>query len=272
MVRKRMLPKRSVEAIQAKFRATKALTDDLEYLILKGFEQDGPKKGKNKYTPMEALTFLQNMTSEDGRRKYSDRSGNPNGPLPTKQYIQSFFYNRKKKMEEAEVNKSRRSEQQLMAQGGSSEQEVNHIGDANGEDVTTSEEDQSVQFHQPSEDYSKLNINDLTAIAKRRFAASKLAVKMLYINLLKNDDIIRNNNENTHNRGYTTRELREICTERHIFKGDSPNTVVKPLLIAVLERNDKAKQMQSCQRMLDPIIARHEVENERLKQGILKID
>ena len=83
--------KEVLKVYKSNFRATKALTNDLEYLFLKGFEKDGAKKGKNKYTPAEALVFLQNLTTEDGRRKYSDRDGNPNGPLPTKQYIQSFF-------------------------------------------------------------------------------------------------------------------------------------------------------------------------------------
>ena len=90
------------------FRATKSLTDDLEYLFLKGFQMDGPKKGKNKYTAQQAVAFLNNMILEDGRRKYSNRDGNPNGPLPNKQYVQAFFHKRKMKMQQEEASKARR--------------------------------------------------------------------------------------------------------------------------------------------------------------------
>lgn len=100
----------NVDVIEKKskpsFRASAALLLDLEALFLQSFDTEGPKKGKNKYTPDQALVFLQNLKNNDGRRKYSYDKQNDNGPLPTKQYIQGWFSRRKNKMAEVEKEKA----------------------------------------------------------------------------------------------------------------------------------------------------------------------
>lgn len=80
-------------------RASKALQSDLEHLFLAGHQVNNKDKGAaNKYTPLQALTYLKNLTLENGRRKYSDDPLNVNGPLPTIQYIKSWFGRRARKM------------------------------------------------------------------------------------------------------------------------------------------------------------------------------
>ena len=56
------------------FSASNALVDDLEALFLDGFRRDGAKKGSNKYTPESALTFLRNLRTANGRRKFRSKS------------------------------------------------------------------------------------------------------------------------------------------------------------------------------------------------------
>ena len=84
------------------FRASEALKADLEALFLEGFEKDGPKQGKNKYTPDQAFVFLRNLKMNNGRRKYSFHPSNKNGSLPSTLYIQGWFSRRKNKMAEEE--------------------------------------------------------------------------------------------------------------------------------------------------------------------------
>ena len=72
--------------------ATAALIADLDAMFLAGFDTDNElKSAKNKYTPTQALSFLANLKMENGRRKYSHDLDNRNGPLPSKQYIKSWF-------------------------------------------------------------------------------------------------------------------------------------------------------------------------------------
>ena len=76
-------------------RASKALLADLEYLFLAGLQRDNIEKGgANKYTPLEAVTFLLNLKLPDGRRKYSHDDDNKNGPPPTVKYVKSWFARR----------------------------------------------------------------------------------------------------------------------------------------------------------------------------------
>ena len=82
------------------FAATKELVLDLELLYIAGERRDGggsEKKNASKYTPAQALARLSNMKVENGRRKYSCRKGNSNGPLPTEAYIRAWFSRRKSK-------------------------------------------------------------------------------------------------------------------------------------------------------------------------------
>ena len=167
-------------------------------------------------------------------------------------------------MEAEEVQKTRRLERQLMAQDGNNAQVVDDIRDGNEEDFV-SNEDRCLQFHRPNEDYSTLNTSELTDIAEARFFTENLSTKILYVDLLKDDELLHHNNKETYNSGYSTKELRKICMDRRIFEGESPKSVVKSLLIAALEMNDKVKDMQSCQKDLDPIISRHQFEDERLR-------
>ena len=81
-----------------KFQASDDLEQDLEVLFLEGFQTEGPKKGKNKYTPEQALAYLKNLKLPNGRWKYSNNKENPCGPLPTKLYIQGKFSRQKDKM------------------------------------------------------------------------------------------------------------------------------------------------------------------------------
>ena len=81
------------------FAATKVLLLDLELLYISGERRDGggEKKNASKYTPAQALARLSNMKDENGRRKYSFKEGNSNGPLPTEPYIRAWFSRRKSK-------------------------------------------------------------------------------------------------------------------------------------------------------------------------------
>ena len=84
------------------FRASPELVKDLEALFLKGEyrdkDDDDTSKQKikaAKYTHIEAVAVLHNMKGVDGRRKY--RKGGQFGPLPTTNYVRSWFSNRKRK-------------------------------------------------------------------------------------------------------------------------------------------------------------------------------
>ena len=80
------------------FQASEALQEDLEDMFLHGENRNGEGKKKNaaKYTPDEAFRDLQNMKHERGGRKYSHRSDNSNGTLPTEAYIKQVFSRRKR--------------------------------------------------------------------------------------------------------------------------------------------------------------------------------
>lgn len=83
---------------RTKKRATKALVTDLEYLFLAGLQRGNLQKGgASKYTPLEALTYLLNLKTPDGRRKYSFAKDNKNGPPPSVKYLKTWFSNRAKK-------------------------------------------------------------------------------------------------------------------------------------------------------------------------------
>ena len=56
----------------------------------------GEKKNAAKYTAEEAVAQLKNKKNEDGRRKYSHRSGNSNGQYPTEAYVKHLFSRRKR--------------------------------------------------------------------------------------------------------------------------------------------------------------------------------
>lgn len=79
------------------FRGTKELTKDLELLFRAGERRDGggAKKNAAKYTPEQAIARLANMKDNNGRRKYSHRENNPNGPLPSEAYVRSWFSRQK---------------------------------------------------------------------------------------------------------------------------------------------------------------------------------
>lgn len=79
------------------FRASLELVKDLQLLYLAGERRDGggEKKNASKYTPSQAIARLANMKDEQGRRKYSYRQGNPNGPLPSEAYVRSWFSRQK---------------------------------------------------------------------------------------------------------------------------------------------------------------------------------
>ena len=79
------------------FRASLELVKDLQILYLAGERRDGggEKKNASKYTPAQAIARLANMKDDAGRRKYSYREGNPNGPLPTEAYVRSWFSRQK---------------------------------------------------------------------------------------------------------------------------------------------------------------------------------
>lgn len=83
------------------FRASPELIKDLEALFLKGEYRDNDDNDTSKqkikaakYTHIEAVAVLHNM-KVDGRRKY--REGGQFGPLPTTNYVRSWFSNRKRK-------------------------------------------------------------------------------------------------------------------------------------------------------------------------------
>ena len=84
------------------FRSSKALQEDLEEMFLAGENRDrkGKKKNAAKYTAEKALEELYNMKHEDGGRKYSHRSDNSNGPLPTPAFVKHFFSRRKRKVQQ----------------------------------------------------------------------------------------------------------------------------------------------------------------------------
>ena len=89
------------------FQASEALQEDLEEMYLSGENRNGEGKKKNaaKYTADEAFEDLKNMIHEDGGRKYSYRSDNSNGQLPTAAYIKASFSRRKR--EGAKLYKNR---------------------------------------------------------------------------------------------------------------------------------------------------------------------
>ena len=243
-----------------KFRATKSLKLDLECLFLKGFDDHGLKKGKNKYTPQQARTYLQNMEMENGRRKYS--SQNVHGPLPSKEYIQGWFSRRKAKM--AKLERERANRLEVQENINEEEHQPNVIvetAENNGEFY-----ENELYIPTTTQEYSKASIDELKKAAANLMEDNNLTVKGLYRKLLLDDDVIcaRGNKEQNHTSivKCTVKELREICENRMLMKS-APNGMTKSLLITFLTRNDIAEDLRVSMNNIDPIIQKHQAKEKR---------
>ena len=126
-----------------------SLLADLEYLFIAGLQRDNVEKGgANKYTPLEAVTYLLNLKLPDGRRKYSHDEENKNGPPPTLKYVKNWF--------------SRRAKQ--------------------GAEYTN---DMAVGKNEETNDYGNMSLSNLKKLARSRFGMKKITRKQLVMLLLE---------------------------------------------------------------------------------------
>ena len=190
---------------------SKSLIQDLDFLFMQGFQTDGPKQGTNKYTAEQARAYLLNLFIDGGRRKYSHDPNNKNGPIPSCQYIKSWFSRRKKKMADTEIRKKARSQQ---------------INSADND-----EEDLGVL-----DDYQRWNMNKLKGEVANRMG-TKFSKKNFLIETLQLDDKLKSEEP----RGYacTTTALSASCCDR--FLPSSPQK--KESLISFLRLDDRWRHM-----------------------------
>ena len=238
------------------FNATKALKADLEFLFLQGFEKDGPKQGRNKYTPEQAYIFLKNLKRSNGRRKYShDPENKENGPLPTTLYMQGWFSRRKNKMAEEERRRAAKKSNSV---------ETDH------DDVELLQEEEGIRLEEEEEecqsDKELFTIDDSTATsyqsqtivklkseAALRLKRAKFSSKELFAKLLKNDDILNKNNESIYN-GRQESALKQMCEDRSL-----PSKISKDSLIYFLLHDDQVIKLKSCSTALKMVVMQHEV-------------
>ena len=158
------------------FRASDALKKDLETLFQVGFQKDGPKKGKNKYSPEQALSFLKNLKLANGRRKYSHDDNNSNGALPTKLYIQGWFSRRKDKMAKEEREKAARFEMIQNIENIQNEEDPDHSTTSNLQDEEE-EDDEEVDGTLPNECTDDIDISSKNfcsnSITELRYSKAK---------------------------------------------------------------------------------------------------
>ena len=240
---------------EKRFKASKSLKLDLEYLFLKGFDRNGPKKGKDKYTPVQALVYLQNLTLDNGRRKYSPDPLNLHGPLPTKQYIQGWFSRRKGKMAEEERRRAvtRRGEMESRGEGGL----LHEISRYDDVDDGCDQDELLINTDNKYHSYSPTQLEELVS---KRFGVEKVTPKIFFRRLLKDDDILHGcEEENIRYESMKIEEMKKMCLERTIVN-KMPGALSKKLHIIYLRGNDRVLQMQSSERALDQIITRHQSE------------
>lgn len=243
-----------------KFYATEYLKKDLEALFIAGFQTEGPKKGKNKYSPEQALATLKNLKLENGRRKYTYDRTNKCGPLPTKIYIQGWFARRKDKMAKAEREKVRRFENESNnasldlgdeEERGTDILDIECIGNEFDEIIGNDEIEISCT------NYSKENVPKLKDLTVQQMATNKFNDKLFFIKLLEDDDILNNRNRVSYR--FSKKKLQRMCTNRMLSA-----CINKDSLVHFLECNDKARSLKSSLPKLTQIIQQHELHNEDL--------
>ena len=191
-------------------RATESLLADLEYLFLAGLQRDNIEKGgANKYTPLQALTYLLNLKMPDGRRKYSFASNNKNGPPPSIKYLKSWF--------------SRRARQEV-------EKSENSNGIATGNE---------------GNDYANMTLARLKKITRTRLGIGRITKKKLILAILStyNElDKVPDYHEGLSDASVS--DLEEMCKNLKLrFDIDEVGVYVK--LLEFRDRVEKMKKTQS---------------------------
>jgi hypothetical protein len=239
---------------KAPFVATSALLDDLEALFIAGNSRSsgGAKQGQNKYTGDEACTFLRNLKLSNGRRKYSNDSGNENGPLPTASYISSWFSRRKQKMVEQE------SQQMLVSR----DDEVDDDVDIN-----------SLQLH-IADNYEGQKEASLKAMVRKKLklegTRERLKEEMILRNQFMFHDELNMTAHEGDNQKYPKqlKKLQKICNTRQLPIGMGTATY-----ISFLRLHDKLHRMRRHSlyngRILDREIVDTTSEAKRLEGGTI---
>ena len=261
---------------KAKFRASEALKADLEALFLEGFEKDGPKQGKNKYTPEQAFAFLKNLKMNNGRRKYSHHENNINGALPSILYIQGWFSCRKNKMAEEERKRHKRRREIVEESFCSNNNEASFsddddilgnrsIGsefDAISEENDTSDDDND-NDNVAENKFSNMTLVELQTKVSERLS-SRFTQKSFCIKLLQNDDFL-NKNEQCSYTNEREKVLSKICTDRGLLS----NRNDKSALISFLLCDDKVRALKKCLPQLKAVVLQHEVIEDETNNSLL---
>ena len=244
------------------FRATQALKADLEILFLQGFQKDGPKQGRNKYTPEQAYIHLKNLKKENGRRKYGhDPHNEENGPLPTKLYIQSWFSRRKNKMAKEEREKAQRlkKSQEGLGEG---EGEGEGEGRSDEEDISDVECDSNNELFGVIDDgrYSKIKAAALKNLVCQRLSLSTFSGKKFYAKQLENDDFLNNNPKLSYG-NQKQKQLSEICDERGLQSKTTKNSLIQFLL-----EDNKVRKLKKSMPEMKMVLLQHDVLAEQVAE------
>lgn len=276
------------------FRATPALKDDLETLFIQGFQTDGPKKGRNKYTPEQALVTLKNLKIDDGRRKYSHAASNRNGPLPTKQYIQGWFSRRKNKMAEDEKKRAQAFERARIEvvqgavvnvednQGAETlegtqdaaivvegNQDTATIAGGNQDAETNIDEDIDVakDFENDTllnEEEYLLSDDQISSLVKSRLRVKRFTLKAFCKRLLEIDDTLYKREPQSYD-NMKTGALQKICQERNL-----PSDSSKQAMIIFLQLDDRVQTLTTCMPDVVAIILKQDSLVEGKGKGNIK--
>jgi hypothetical protein len=283
------------------FRASPALKDDLETLFIQGFQIDGPKKGRNKYTPEQALATLKNLKTDDGRRKYSHVAGNRNGHLPTKQYIQGWFSRRKNKMAEDEKNRAKALERaRNNVQDGAVEdihgavvnvegnqgaetlrgtQDATIVVEGNQDTVTIAvgnqdaetNIDEDINIAKDFENDTLLNekgysldSEGLSSLVRSRLRMKRFTLKAFYKRLLEMDDVLYKREPQSYG-NMKIEALQKICQERNL-----PSDSSKQSKIIFLQLDDRVQTLTTCMPDVVAIILKQDSLVEGKVKGNIK--
>jgi hypothetical protein len=242
------------------FRASKSLKADLEALFLAGFQTDGPKRGKNKYSPEQAVAFLKNLTLGNGRRKYGYDKGNINGPPPSKLYIQAWFGRRKTLMAKEEREKVNKYEEANRRKDNAHSTEERDNANINDDDNHTNNHEQiddiELDLGQEAilEQYNSDNIDVLKRRIQQRTLASNFNAKMFYARLLEVDDELNQRSKSSYAVCNSENKLKELCKQKML-----PFDTKRQSLIKFLELDDRARHFRSCLPELTKVILQHEI-------------
>lgn len=269
------------------FRASKELINDLEALWMEGFQTDGEKQGKNKYTPEQALVYLKNLKKENGRRKYSYAHGNKeNGPLPTKQYIQGWFGRRKNKLAEEEKARKaaearRQNVRERATKHATEREESGFIHDERWNDLPTDDEtfvanDQfgfDSTISQNEKCYKKKKISDLKDLVCRRLnrgtGGSRFSKKAFLIATLKHADFLSAGVSSLKNyQNKTTEKLLDCCLTRNLLADKDSLTTVSSFA-RFLSTDDRVRAMRQNKLQMKKVIDEHDYQEEEMGSLLL---